>query len=72
MFIPWKTFPAETETQEFVLNGEAANSGVREGEFEVSCTWFEMGLAISSSTRPKKLFNFPKPHFPVYKIALII
>ena len=33
--------------------------------------WFEMGLAILSSTRLSKLFNFPKPHFLVYKIAIL-
>ena len=33
--------------------------------------WFEMGLAILPSTRLSKLFNFPKPHFLVYKIAIL-
>lgn len=37
---------------------------VRKADFKVSCAWLEMGLAISLSGRPQKLYMFSKLHYP--------
>lgn len=48
-------FPQQSRAEQmqgFVPTEEAAGAVVREADFKVNCAQFEMGLAISLSTRP--------------------